>query len=88
MIGAAERYLELLVDIAVRRARAGGVLEPQEESELVEALDRCWRAMTDDEQDVAERAYAERRRVVAPASLGFEDQAVGPGRCVGPRRVA
>jgi hypothetical protein len=57
-MGGNERYLELLGDLAVRRARVGGVLEPQEESELVEALDRCWRAMTDDEQDVAERAYA------------------------------
>jgi len=58
VISATERYAELLVALAGRRTRAGGVFDPHDESELVEALDRCWRAMSDDERDAVERAYA------------------------------
>lgn len=88
MIGAAKRYRELLVDLAFRRVLAGGALSQEVESPLVGALDRCWREMSEAEQDDAERSYAHDRRIVAPDLLGAFDQLVVVGGHLAPRRAA
>jgi hypothetical protein len=88
MIGAAQRYQELLVDLMLQRRLAGGALDPSVESELVEALDRCWRAMSDTEQDEAEQLFEARSHVLAPDDLGLADQPVIAGAGTAPRRAA
>jgi len=88
MIGAAKRYRELLVDLGLRRLASGGALAPDVESPLVGALDRCWRQMTDAEQDEADRLYALGRHVSASAELQLEDREVPIGGSVAPRLAA
>ena len=88
MIGAAKRYWELLLDLAFQRVVAGGALPADVESPLVGALDRCWREMSEAEQDEAERLYARGRTVGAPDLLAIEDQEVAVGDHVAPRRAA
>lgn len=88
MIGAAKRYSELLVDLAFKRRLAGGALAPEEESPIVGALDRCWRQMSDQEQDEAELRYSGVGRVVAPEHLTIEDLSVAIGDHTAPRRAA
>ena len=58
MIGAAQRYRELVFDLVLRRELAGGSLAPAEEARLTGELDRCWNAMDDDEQEEFELASA------------------------------
>ena len=88
MIGAARRYRELLLELALQRMLAGGALAPDVESPLVGALDRCWRDMSALEQDEAEERHAQGRRVAAPDVLAIEDQAIVVGGHVSPRRTA
>jgi hypothetical protein len=88
MIGAAKRYRELLVELVFGRLVAGGTLAPEIESRLVGALDRCWREMSEAEQDEAERLYARGSQVVAPEVLAIEDMEVALGAHVAPRRAA
>jgi hypothetical protein len=88
VIGVARRYQELLIELELQRRLAGGALDCEVESRLVDALDRCWRAMSDAEQDEAERAFAARGKVDAPTDLNLSDQVVAPGSSVVPRRAA
>jgi hypothetical protein len=88
MIGAAKRYRELLLELTFQRILAGGTLAPEVESPRVGALDRCWREMSDVEQDEAERMFAQGRQVVAPDVLGFEDLSIPEHSHVSPRRAA
>jgi hypothetical protein len=88
MIGAAQRYRELLFDLVLQRALAGGSLTPADEARLVAELDRCWNTMTDDEQDEMERSLAEQAAPSAPASLAEEDRAVERGSHLPPRKAA
>jgi hypothetical protein len=62
MIGAAQRYRELLFDLVVQRELAGGALAATEEARLIAKLDHCWNVMTDDEQGELERSLDEPAR--------------------------
>ncbi len=88
MIGAAQRYRELLFDLVLQRELAGGSLAPAEEARLVADLDRCWNAMADEEQDEMERALAQQAPPSAPESLAAEDHAVERGAHLPPRKAA
>jgi hypothetical protein len=88
MIGAAQRYMELMVALAFERELAGGHLPPEYESQRIDAIDRCWREMSEEEQDASERAWAARSSVSAPTSLSLEDWLVGLGEHRVPRRKA
>jgi hypothetical protein len=89
MIGAAKRYEELLTTLLVDRELAGGTLPEEVESHHVEELDRCWWAMTREEQQAVElRLTEEQRSVTAPETLGVEDVHVAQGEHVLPRRAA
>jgi hypothetical protein len=55
MRGAALRYRELLIELSLERGFSGGVLADSVEAERASQLDRCWRFMSDSEQDDAER---------------------------------
>jgi len=48
-------YLDLVAELLLARAHAGGSLSSLEEASFVEELDRRWWAMTTIEQDIAER---------------------------------
>jgi hypothetical protein len=88
MIGVAQRYNELLTTLLVERELAGGTLSEEEESRFVEELDRCWWALTPEEQDAIERAAPEQRDISAPISLAEEDVALLEGARTRPRRAA
>lgn len=85
MIGAAHRYLELVMELLLERARAGGNLPEDEESAYVDELERCWWAMTNAEQDEAERILSQ-PSLEAPLELGEKDTTVTPGIREPPRR--
>jgi len=88
MIGASRRYRELLFQLLFFREIAGGELPPEEEARWVSELDRCWHEMTDEEQQAAERHFAERPVPEAPEALHQEDLVVTEGARTGPRRAA
>jgi hypothetical protein len=88
VIGAAQRYSELLVDLLLQRENAGGALPQQEEARFAADLDLCWHAMTEEEQRDIETALTTRTVPAAPASLDIEDCAVERGATVTPRRAA
>jgi hypothetical protein len=85
MIGAAHRYLELVMELLIERARAGGNLQEDEEVAYVDELERCWWAMTNAEQDEAERILSQ-SSIEAPLELGEKDTTVTPGIKEPPRR--
>jgi hypothetical protein len=85
MIGAAHRYLELMMELLLDRARAGGHLQEDAEVAYVDELDRCWWAMTNAEQDEAERILAQ-SSLDAPLELGEKDTTVITGIKEPPRR--
>jgi hypothetical protein len=88
MIGAAKRYRELLMALLLERELAGGTLPEEIESRHVEALDRCWWAMTNAEQEAVERAMADEQPIEAPADLRVEDVRVEQGKHELPRKAA
>jgi hypothetical protein len=57
MIGAAARFRELMTDLLLQRALAGGLLHEMRESEYAAELERCWWAMSTDEQEDAEAHF-------------------------------
>jgi hypothetical protein len=88
MIGVAKRYRELLTALLIERELVGGTLPDDVESLRVEALDRCWWAMTRDEQDDVEKELADEKTIDAPADLQTEDTCVEEGQRALPRRAA
>ncbi len=55
MIGAAQRYRELFLDLILQRALSGGKLSPTQEARSAAELDHCWNSMTDEEQEEMEQ---------------------------------
>jgi hypothetical protein len=88
MMGAYERYSELLVDLVLTRALAGGNLPDLLESEYAENLDRCWWAMSEEERLRAEVELAPDLPPVAAAELDEVDVAVEQGQHTPPRKAA
>jgi hypothetical protein len=88
MIGAAQRYRELVLDLLLRRALSNGELPPVQEAQAAAELDHCWNAMSDEEQDAMEQWLATPAPPAAPESLSSEDQTVELGAHVGPRKAA
>ena len=86
MIGAARRYRELLLDLVLERALHGGSLPPDVESPRIAELDRCWREMSEEEQDEAERTCA-LGSLAGAHDLAVEDQDVTEGSPALPRRA-
>ena len=86
MIGAAERYEELLFELLLQREI--GPLSQAKEADYAAELDRHWWAMTTDEQAEVERLFAERSAPEAPERLDHEDQTVLKGDHTPPRRAA
>jgi len=84
----ASRYRELLSALLLERELAGGALPDEIESERVEALDECWWAMTNAEQEEIERSMATEARIEAPSDLGAQDVEVEEGKHVLPRKAA
>lgn len=88
MIGAAQRYRELVLDLMLRRALAAGELAPAHEARTAAELDHCWNAMTDEEQEAMEQWLATPAPPAAPDSLSSEDQTVARGAHMLPRKAA
>jgi hypothetical protein len=86
MIGAPQRYQELLNELLLQRElRGGGALSTEDEAAFAAEMDRCWAEMTDDEQDAAERSFAERNVVGAPEALNYHTLAVERGQRIPPK---
>jgi hypothetical protein len=54
VIGAKDRYIELVTELLFRRALADDKLPEEDEASCVDELDRCWWAMSRREQDEVE----------------------------------
>ena len=87
MIGAKQRYLELMTHLLLRRELAPGALPPEEEARFAAGLDTCWQALTDEEQEDLERHLAQ-ALPEAPEHLHEVDQRVSEGEQVAPRKAA
>jgi len=86
MIGARERYIELVTELLLQRALADDELPDEEEARYVDELDRCWWAMSRAEQDEVERALADQPPLGAPVDLGESDTEVHHGAKEPPRK--
>ncbi len=88
MIGAANRYRELLTQLLIHRELAGGTLPDDVEAQFVEELDRCWWALTSEEQSTVERSLDTEHPPPAEAELPLTDTVTVPGQHDPPRRAA
>lgn len=86
MIGAKDRYIELVTELLFRRALADDKLPEEDEARYVDELDRCWWAMSRQEQDEVELAIANQPSLEAPVELGESDTAVQRGAKEPPRK--
>lgn len=55
---AADRYRQLMTELLLLRLEAGGPLAQIEEVRFTGALDRCWRVMSEAEQDAVDEEFA------------------------------
>jgi hypothetical protein len=86
MIGAADRYMQLLEELFLKRALTGDSLSEDDEAAFADELDRCWWAMTKEEQDGIEHMVSNQASLDAPAQLGESDTLVTRGSKEPPRR--
>lgn len=86
MIGARERYIELVTELLLQRALADDELPDEDEARYVDELDRCWWAMSRSEQDEVEHAIANPPPLAAPVELGESDTEVRRGAKEPPRK--
>lgn len=56
MVGAADRYTKLAIELLFKRGLANDNLPEEVEAAYADELDRCWWAMTKAAQDDVERA--------------------------------
>ena len=86
MIGAADLYLGLTMQLLLERTLAGGTLPDEKEAVYVDELDRCWWSMTETEQNDVEAVLAQ--VIDAPTELKATDTEVTPGTREPPRKKA
>jgi hypothetical protein len=86
MIGAKDRYIELVTELLLQRALADDQLPEDDEARYADELDRCWWAMSRSEQDEVERAIADQPSLTAPVELGESDTEVRRGAKEPPRK--
>lgn len=86
MIGARERYIELVAELLLQRALVNDELPDEDEARYVDDLDRCWWAMSSAEQSEVERAIADQPPLAAPVELGESDTDVHEGAKEPPRK--
>jgi hypothetical protein len=88
MMGAAERYRELIVELRFQRFAAHDTLSQAEEAEFAAELDICWQSMTPAEQESIEQQLADGSLPDAPLALSTEDCLVTEGSWSAPRKAA
>jgi hypothetical protein len=88
MSDAIEHYRDLLRQLLVERAIAGGALPDEDESQRVADLDRLWWTLSSEEQDRVEREIKDESPPTAPVELGQQDLRVEPGQRSAPRKAA
>lgn len=87
MIDAAVRYRELFEELLLLRALAGGQLPQEREADIAGRLDAYWHAMSDEEQEEAEKKLAA-ASPQAPSVLRYRDVVVNDGAHRAPREAA
>lgn len=88
MIGAAKTYYRLTMQLLIEREVMGGALSDEDEARFIEELDRCWFAMTPEEQEEAENAPLDVTPLGAPTDLQARDAVAVAGSADPPRRAA
>jgi len=86
MIGARERYIELVAQLLLHRALVNDELSDEDEARYVDDLDRCWWAMSRSDQIEVERAITDQSPLAAPVDLGESDTEVHHGAKGPPRK--
>ena len=85
MNGAARTYRELIVELFLARQWAGGALSQVEEARFAGALDRCWNAISESEQDEIESELASNSVPQVSEEPNQEDREVVTGSTGLPR---
>lgn len=85
MLGAAQRYEELRFELLLRRTLARGKLPQAVEADFAAELQRCWEAMTDEEQEHVENALTSASIPSTAADLAQQDEHVPDGSSSLPR---
>ena len=88
MTGAAQRYNELRMELTLLRALSSEPLPQDDEARYATDLQRCWEAMTEEEQEQVEASLADDFVPSAEEDLAQEDEVVPEGGKVLPRKVA
>lgn len=86
MTGAAQRYDELRIELELLRALQPEGLAQSIEADFAAELQRCWEAMTDQEQDEVEASLGG-DAPQAPEQLDQEDDRVAAGERSLPRKA-
>lgn len=85
MIGAMRSYRELMTSLFFARFEAGGTLTQEDEARFAGALDRCWNAMAEQEQDAIEEEIATGASPTVSQEPDEDDREVAAGSTVIPR---
>lgn len=85
MIGAMQSYRELMTSLFFARLEAGGTLSQEDEARFAGALDRCWNAMSEEEQDAIEKEIATGTTPTVNQEPDEDDREVGAGSTLIPR---
>jgi hypothetical protein len=85
MIGATQKYRELVFELLLERAAAADVLPQETEARFAGALDRCWHAMSPEEQETMERQFASETMPTVAEEPNLSDREVSKGATELPR---
>jgi hypothetical protein len=85
MIGAAQKYRELVLELLFEREAAPDGLSQETEAQYAGALDRCWRAMSEEEQDAVEGEFASKVPPTVSQEPRWRDREVNKGATELPR---
>lgn len=90
MTGIVQRYNELIWELRLNRATSAQIGEqlPQGiEADFAAKLQRCWEAMTDDEQKCVDTTLIDVRNMLAQKNLNIIDENIPLGSMTLPRQI-
>lgn len=85
MIGAAQKYRELVFELRLERAASDSDLSQEMEARYAGALDRCWHAMSEEEQEAVESAFSSDTKPAVAEEPNLRDRELTKGATELPR---
>jgi hypothetical protein len=85
MIGAVQKYRELIFELLLEREVAPDGLSQESEARYAGALDRCWYAMSEEEQEAIENELASKASPTVAEEPSWQDREVNKGSTELPR---